>query len=86
MPMPPNHIQTWDCGTDRIDLTHLKPAMVTAAKFTELHHKSDGSTVDAPSFCFVLSCRPGFIIAEIALAELVDTFDELGYELKRKES
>jgi hypothetical protein len=78
---------THDWGEEKIDLRHLSGAL--EGKPTEIHHKSNGSIKDEPTFTFIIE-REGAMIdkiqmyGQISLEMLNQALGELGYEIKKK--
>lgn len=77
-------IKTKDWGTDQIDLRDNQ--LVKEFKPVEIHHKSDGSLKNKPSFLFVLysPISPYKIIGQISLQMLNQAMNELGYKITEK--
>jgi hypothetical protein len=76
-------IKTVNVGTDKVRLE-----AATAIEFSpvELHMKEDGSKNGKPSFTWVMvnPHSPVTVYAQFSLDSLIDAFDELGFEIKKK--
>jgi hypothetical protein len=76
---------TKDWGTGKIEITGFN--RVLSLRPTEIHHKSDGSLDNKPSFCFVLSIPNDTdfcVCGEMSLEMLNKSLGHLGYEIVRK--
>lgn len=69
-------------GERQMDLRHLGYT-AKEARPIELHHNTNGSVTNEPTFCMVMAMPSGLnIIGQFSLATLRACLNELGYEIR----